>query len=214
MAKLLSGYSQKYSNYLSESVVGPDGKKRTYITGPYQVFDEENQNGRIYPRSILLPEVERYNRDYVEKNRAFGELDHPDSPDVNGDRIAHRVVKLWVEGNVVYGKSLVLDTSLGREVKAMLEDGGVMGVSSRALGDVGYGNKVENLHLVCWDIVHEPSVASALMEQLSESREWKIADVVRKEALVREVVTAKSINKMDGERVIRAFRRYFGSMTK
>lgn len=172
MAKLLPGYSKK-QNLLTESI--ENGGKDIYLTGIFQVFDEENENGRIYPERVLSPEIERYKNEFVVTNRAFGELDHPeDRASISGDRVCHRIVELWVEGKNVMGKTLILDTTLGKEVKAMLHNGGTLGVSSRSLGDTDHSNTVKELYLICWDIVSEPSVSVALLEKLMESKKYDI----------------------------------------
>lgn len=175
MAHLISGYNKKQGNLklLKESTDVKSGD--VYLTGIFQVYDEENENGRIYPENVLSPEVQRYAEEFVKTNRAFGELDHPeDRATIAGERVCHRIVDLWVEGKNVMGKTLILDTTLGKEVKAMLHNGGVLGVSSRSLGETDGYNRVKDLYLICWDIVSEPSVSVALMEQINESKDYDI----------------------------------------
>lgn len=170
MSKLLTGYSAKSQFKVIRESTAPGGD--IYIQGPYQIADEPNQNGRKYPRSILFPEVQRYIKEYVKTGRALGELDHPDGSNIAGDRICHRIVDMWIEGNVVMGKSLILDTSKGKEVRAILEGGGIMGVSSRSLGDYDRNGNVTDLQIICWDVVQEPSVSIALVEKLNESYDF------------------------------------------
>lgn len=209
MAQLLAGYTKKQNDigFVTESVK-TTGKTKLYINGPFQIYEEENQNGRRYPKHVLQPEIERYLKEYVQKGRAFGELDHPENPEINGHKICHRVVDLWEEGNVVMGRSLILGTSMGREVRAMLEDGGVMGVSSRSLGDVDHNNLVTELHLICWDVVQEPSVSAALMESLSESKNWDLKNFI-KDSRINIKEKMKEINKVvkiDEQRLEKQFR--------
>ncbi len=147
-----------------------------------------------------MPEIERYKRDYVDTGRGFGQLAHPEGPELEESRFAHRVVDLWVEGNVVWGKSLVLDTECGRTIKAMLEDGGVIGVSSRSLGGMDSNGIVNELHVICFDAVFEPSVQCALMEQINESKSWDIhtlKESTEKTRMINEVknTSKKTINE-------------------
>lgn len=202
MAKLLSGYNKKQGTLkLLKESVEPSDSKDVYLTGIFQVFDEENENGRIYPESVLRPEVERYVQEFVKTNRAFGELDHPEErATIAGDRVCHRVVDLWIEGKNVMGKTLILDTTLGKEVKAMLKNGGVLGVSSRSLGETDNYNRVKDLYLICWDVVQEPSVSVALMEKLNEAREFDIQLFKKFDKKVKKLKEYKNINKDDLER--------------
>lgn len=206
MALLISGYNKKQSSlgFVCEAE-NKNGKQKTYLRGPYQIFDEENQNGRIYPREILMPEIERYKKEYVDTGRAFGELDHPEGPEINGDRICHRIVDLWVEGNVVWGKSLILNTSKGKEVQAMMEDGGVMGVSSRALGELDGQSKVYDMHLICWDVVQEPSVSIALMEKINESKVYDMQKFIETEKKLYDCT--KKINRDDERKMLAELKR-------
>lgn len=207
MARLISDYNKKQINSFSvlrEAIPG-QSEKRLFVKCPFQVFDEENQNGRIYPREILMPEIDRYKKEYVDTGRAFGELDHPEGPEINGDRICHRVVDLWVEGNVVWGKSLILNTSKGKEVQAMLEDGGVMGVSSRALGELDGQSKVYDMHLICWDVVQEPSVSIALMEKINESKVYDMQKFIETEKKLYDCT--KKINRDDERKMLAELKR-------
>ena len=203
MAKLLLDSKRTDIKMITETKV-VSGSQKIYIKGIFQQFGIENQNGRIYPREVMLPEINRYINEYVKTGRAFGELDHPEGPEINGDRICHRIVDLWVEGNDVWGKSLLLNTTMGKEVQAMTEDGGVMGVSSRALGEMDHRNMVNDMHLICWDVVQEPSVATALMESLNESKNYDLKKYIEKEKII--LSRLKNINKIDEKKLISEFR--------
>lgn len=204
-------------NLLKESVVESDGKN-TYITGVFQTFDDENQNGRIYPRKILEPEVYRYKAEFVDAGRAFGELDHPeDRANVACDRCCHRIVDLWIEGNDVMGKSLILDTHLGQDVKAMLKDQGVLGVSSRSLGETDSHNNVKDLYLICWDIVQDPSVARALMNVVNEGKKYDLEEVKRQnkklDEMLKESAVDSTINiEEEQKKILFELRKYFGKI--
>jgi len=151
---------------ITEDVAGIG--QQVYIQGIFSEFNTKNQNGRIYPRNIMEPEIIRFYEKYVKTNRALGELDHPDGPTINLDNVSHRIVDLWFEGDKVYGKALIGGPK-GDDVKSILKMGGVLGVSSRSLGSLNHRNEVDELQIITWDIVHEPSVASAIMTDLTES---------------------------------------------
>ena len=111
-----------------------NGKKTFYIQGPFLQGDIKNRNGRIYESRILAKEVQRYNEAYVNKNRAMGELGHPDGPTVNLDRVSHKITSLRQEGSNFIGKAKILETPMGRIAGALLNDGVTLGVSSRGMG--------------------------------------------------------------------------------
>ncbi len=149
------------------------GKQRVYIQGIFSIFNTKNQNGRIYPREVMEPEVARYMEKYVKSGRALGELDHPPESTINLDRVSHRIVNLWIEGDKVMGKAL-LGGPMGESVKQIFDMGGVLGVSSRSLGSLNHRNEVDELQLITWDIVHEPSVSQAIMGTITESKTPKV----------------------------------------
>ncbi len=111
--------------YIVEEV---NGKKERFIEGIFMQAEKQNRNGRVYPRHVLSKEVERYNKDYVNKNRAFGELGHPDSPTINLDRVSHMITSLRSDGNNFIGKAKILDTPNGQIVKSLLDGGASLGV--------------------------------------------------------------------------------------
>lgn len=152
------------------SQIDPD--KEMVLKGIIQRSNALNQNGRIYPRDILRRELENYMK-IVREKRAFGELDHIDSPIVNMKNISHMITEIWLEGDDVWGKIKVLDTPNGNIIKAVIKAGGVPGISSRALGSVQRENNAnivqDDLQLICFDIVSEPSTNQAFMH-LAESK--------------------------------------------
>jgi hypothetical protein len=143
------------------------------VKGILQRADAENQNGRVYPFNILMREIENYKK-LIREKRAFGCLDHEDSAIVNLQKLSHMIVDIWVEGSTVYGKVKVLDTPNGNIIKSIIKAGGVPGISSRALGSVTKKNGIDevqdDLQIVCWDFVSEPSTHGAFMH-LSEAKE-------------------------------------------
>jgi hypothetical protein len=143
-----------------------------YLSGVMQRCDEQNGNKRVYPSSVLMPEVKNYMKAVKEK-RACGELDHPDDSVVNLKNASHMVTDLWWSGKDLMGKIKVLSTPSGMILKALIGDGVTLGISSRALGSVheSAGSTIveDDLQLICFDIVSEPSTKGAFM-QLSESK--------------------------------------------
>ena len=148
-----------------------------FIQGPFLMAEEKNKNGRIYPMGEMQIEVQRYITEMIDRKRSLGELNHPSSVDVNPERACHMITKLYQEGNIFLGKSKVLNTPMGNIVKSLVMEGVQLGVSSRALGKLNpgtSGNMVSNLHLVCCDIVHDPSAPCAFVDGILESKTWII----------------------------------------
>ena len=153
------------------------GKKHFYIQGPFLQGDIKNRNGRIYESKILAKEVNRYNESYVNKNRAMGELGHPDGPTVNLDRVSHKITSLKQEGSNFIGKAKILETPMGRIAGALLNDGVTLGVSSRGMGSLVQRNGAnyvgEDFMLAtAADIVADPSAPDAFVQGIMEGKEW------------------------------------------
>ena len=153
------------------------GKKHFYIQGPFLQGDIKNRNGRIYESSILAKEVNRYNENYVNKNRAMGELGHPDGPTVNLDRVSHKITSLKQEGSNFIGRAKILETPMGRIAGALLNDGVTLGVSSRGMGSLVSKNGAnyvgEDFMLAtAADIVADPSAPDAFVQGIMEGKEW------------------------------------------
>ena len=151
-------------------------KKSMYIDGPYMVCDETNRNERQYPLEEMKREVDRYITECINKKRSFGELNHPTSADVSLEKACHLVTDLRFEGNVVMGRSKVLSTPAGEIVKALINDGCSLGVSSRALGQLeesseGY-NVVRDMRLIAIDCVADPSYPKAFVNGILESKKY------------------------------------------
>lgn len=154
-----------------------NGGKDYFIEGVFMQAEKQNKNGRVYPYSVLNKEVERYNRDYVNKNRAFGELGHPDSPAINLDRVSHMITNLYPDGNNIMGKAKILDTPNGKIVKSLLDGGACLGVSTRGVGSLkphnGYQLVQDDFHLAtAADIVADPSAPDAFVRGIMENAEW------------------------------------------
>ena len=154
-----------------------NGKKEHFIEGVFMQAEKQNRNGRVYPKDVLGKEAERYNRDYVQKNRAFGELGHPDSPTINLDRVSHMITKLYPDGDNFIGKAKILDTPNGKIVKSLLDGGATRGVSTRGVGSLkpqnGYQVVQDDFHLAtAADIVADPSAPDAFVRGIMEGKEW------------------------------------------
>ena len=154
-----------------------DGEKRYYIEGVFMQADVKNKNGRMYGSNMLAEKVEEYSKNFIDKNRAYGELGHPSNPSINLERVSHRIISLRRDGSNFVGKAQVSSTPYGNIVKGLLEDGGKLGVSSRGLGSLMKENgilKVQSDFLIVTpaDIVADPSAPDAFVEGIMEGREW------------------------------------------
>jgi hypothetical protein len=171
------------------------GEQKVFITGPYMMAEKVNQNGREYSLDEMSSEVLRYTKELVQTRRALGEMNHPQTTDVNPVNACHLVVELKQQGNYFMGKSQVLNTPMGLLLKSLITDNVKMGISSRALGNVtesGTVKKVSNFRLICLDVVHQPSVQDAMLESIMESKEWTI----RPDGTIVELA-AKAYNELE-----------------
>lgn len=169
-----------------------NGVKTLFIQGPFLVAETKNKNGRIYRESTLKNEVNRYNEEYVQKNRAFGELGHPDSPSINLDRVSHLITNLRQEGNVFVGRAKILETPMGKIAKSLLEGGATLGVSSRGMGSLKLENGVnvvqDDYYLAtAADIVADPSAPGAFVQGIMENKEWVFVNGVLCEMEVEQM---------------------------
>ena len=154
-----------------------EGKKNYRIKGVFLQAEVKNRNGRIYPMPVLEKEVARYNKEYIQKNRAFGELGHPDGPTVNLERVSHMITKLHPDGKNFIGEAKILDTPYGKIVKNLINEGASLGVSSRGMGSLeprrGAQVVKDDFYLAtAADIVADPSAPNAFVEGIMEGKEW------------------------------------------
>ena len=161
--------------YLFEEEDG--GSKNYKIRGPFLQAEIKNRNGRIYPMHILEKEVGRYNKEYIQKNRAFGELGHPDGPTVNLERVSHMITRLYPDGTNFIGEAKVMDTPYGKIVKNLIDEGAKLGVSSRGMGSLvpmrGAQVVKDDFYLAtAADIGADPSAPNAFVEGIMEGKEW------------------------------------------
>lgn len=168
------------TNLIVESKLGKG--KEYFIEGIFLQSELKNRNGRMYPESIMDNEVGRYIKESVDKNRAYGELGHPDTPSINLDRVSHMIVSLRKEGTNYIGKAKILETPMGMIARGLLDGGANLGVSSRALGSLQTNN--EGIQIVqddfmlstAADIVADPSAPDAFVRGIMESKEWVFVD--------------------------------------
>lgn len=154
------------------------GKKTHFIEGIFMQGDIKNRNGRVYPSNVIAKEVHRYNEQYVNKKRAFGELGHPDGPTVNLDRVSHNVINLKQDGSNFVGKAKIMATPMGNIVKSLMDEGATLGVSSRGMGSLKENKKgimeVQDDFMLATagDIVADPSAPDAFVRGIMEGVEW------------------------------------------
>ena len=168
------------TNTIVESKLGKG--KEYFIEGIFLQSELKNRNGRMYPESVMDNEVNRYIKESVDKNRAYGELGHPDTPSINLDRVSHMIVSLRKEGTNYIGKAKILETPMGQIARGLLDGGANLGVSSRALGSLQANN--EGVQIVqddfmlstAADIVADPSAPDAFVRGIMESKEWVFVD--------------------------------------
>ena len=153
------------------------GEKDYFIEGIFMQSEIKNRNGRIYPKEVIQKEVKRYNKEFVEQKRAYGELGHPEGPTINLDKVSHMIEKLEEDGNNYVGRAKILSTPNGQIVKNLIDDGAKLGVSSRGLGSLeSKGNaqyvKDDFQLATAGDIVADPSAPEAFVEGIMEGVEW------------------------------------------
>jgi len=164
------------------------------VQGVLQRAGAKNQNGRVYPKNILMRECQRYQREYIAQNRALGELDHPESSVVNLNNVSHNVLKIWWDGDDLKGAVQILDTPSGNILKSLFKAGITLGISSRGLGSVkelrneGVVEVQDDFELICWDFVSNPSTHGAFMSPkgLNES----VTKTTNKYGKVNEIITS------------------------
>ena len=171
--KLISEEIQD-AEYLVENV---NGQKKYKIKGVFLQSDIKNRNGRVYPKQVMMKEVNRYTEQFVNKNRAFGELGHPDGPTVNLERVSHMITKLTQDGANYYGEAKIMNTPYGKIVKGLIDEGAQLGVSSRGLGSLEQRNganyvKSDFMLATAADIVADPSAPNAFVQGIMENKEW------------------------------------------
>jgi len=183
---------------ITEELNEATSEKSYFIEGIFMQAEQKNRNGRVYPKKTLMDEVNRYNAEYVQKNRALGELNHPQGPTVNLDRVSHMIKELREQGNDVYGKAKIMDTPMGDIAKNLIKEGAKLGVSSRGMGSLkqnsnGVNEVQKDFMLAAVDIVADPSAPNAFVNGIMEGAEWVWDGDVLREKQISEY--AKIIDK-------------------
>lgn len=214
--KLIAEFNETISPIITESA---NGKKDYFIEGVFMQADIKNRNGRVYPKSIMEKEVGRYVKEFVEKDRAFGELGHPEGPTINLDKVSHLIQSLTLEGKNYVGKAKVLSTPNGEIVKALINDGAKLGVSSRGLGSLEQKGNAQYVKddfqlATAGDIVADPSAPEAFVEGIMEGVEWVyqngILTQLQVEDMQKELKSAK-LNKLE-ETKLNLWKRFVESL--
>ena len=190
--KLISEFND--NNLAVNITEGKNGQKKYNIEGIFAQAEGKNRNGRIYPMQVMEKAVGKYSTDQVSKGRAVGELNHPEGPTVNLDKVSHKINDLKFEGNDVMGKAQILDTPMGNIVKGLLEGGVQLGVSTRGMGSLEQRNNAmyvkDDFMLNAIDIVQDPSAPGAFVNGIMEGVEW---------VWHNGIIEAKTIEKMETE---------------
>jgi len=194
----------EYNDYAISPVIveqNEKGEKEYYIEGVFMQSEIKNRNGRIYPKNIMEKEVNRYRKEFIEKDRAFGELGHPEGPTINLDRVSHLITSLEEQDNNYVGRAKILSTPNGQIVRSLISDGAKLGVSSRGLGSLESKGDAQYVKgdfqlATAADIVADPSAPEAFVEGIYEGVEWVMENGILKavelEAMQTELRNAQS----------------------
>jgi hypothetical protein len=192
---------------------GAGKEKQYFIEGVFLQGGIKNKNGRLYPVEVLRREVDRYTKEYVDSNRALGELGHPTNPSINLDRVSHKIISLREDGNNIIGRAKIMDTPFGKIVKNLMDEGVKLGVSSRGLGSL---QEKDGVKIVCEDfrlitaadIVADPSAPDAFVTNLMENKEWvwENGKLIEREVEVKNIInTTSKKGKLNEENLIKIF---------
>ena len=190
--KLISEFVENDIEFLITE--GKNGSKNYKIQGVFAQAEKKNRNGRIYPMPIMEKALGKYNDEQVTKGRAVGELNHPEGPTVNLDKVSHKINKLEFQGNDIVGEASILNTPMGEVVKGLLDGGVTFGVSTRGMGSLSQRNGamiVNNDYILnAVDIVQDPSAPGAFVNGIMEGVEW---------VWNNGIIEAQTIEKMETE---------------
>jgi len=196
-----------------------DGTKEFYIRGNFMQAGVKNRNNRIYDIDVLSPAVEKYMTEYVDKNRALGELNHPSGPTVNLDRVSHIIKEMTADGNNFIGKAKILNSPMGKIVQNLIEEGACLGVSSRGMGslkknETGINEVQKDFILSAVDIVADPSAPDAFVDGIMEGREWIWDNGVIREKQIAEYerIVKESSRKNLEENAIKVFKDFISKL--
>ena len=216
--KLITEINEQVNIITEETEVG--GGKQFYIEGIFMQAEQPNRNGRIYPIEVLQKETDRYVTEYVNKNRAYGELGHPEGPTINLERVSHMIKSLKCEGNNFIGRAKIMDTPYGNIVKNLMNEGATLGVSTRGMGTLqerkdGVKVVADDFYLAtAADIVADPSAPDAFVRGIMEGKEWVWENGIIKERQIAEYknIIEKSSKKNLEENMLRTFGHFLSKL--
>ena len=214
--KLITEYVEQNLEMICEAK--KDGSKNYFIEGVFMQSNQKNRNGRIYEKKNLEKAVEKYVTEQVKTGRAVGELNHPEGPTVNLDKVSHKITDLHWQGNDVVGKASILNTPMGNIVSGLLEGGVKLGVSSRGMGSLVQKNGAQyvgdDFMLSTVDIGQDPSAPSAFVNGVMEGVEWVWDNGLIRQQDIEEIETEiKSAPRKDLQVAeIRAFKNFLSKL--
>ena len=207
-------FIERNTDFDTECIIEEDTQqvKNYMIRGPFLQSEIRNHNNRIYPKTILKDEVEKYIKEKIEKQQGLGELGHPNNPSINLDRVSHKIIALKEEGNNFIGEAKIIDTPFGKIVKNLMDEKIRFGVSSRGLGSIKDSSGV---NIVCEyrivtpaDIVSDPSGPQCFVDAIMENREWVWENdrLIEKETPIKQLINDSAKKKeLDEERLLVLF---------
>ena len=208
---------------ICEDLIVEEKGKELYIEGVFLQSNVQNRNGRVYPKEVLEKEVKRYTENYINKNRAFGELGHPDGPSINLERVSHMIKSLKLEGDNYIGKAKIMkETPYGAIVSNLIKEGASLGVSSRGMGSVKSSKNGENVVqndfylATAADIVADPSAPDAFVNGIMEGKEWIWDNGIIREAQIdsyRSAVRSAKSKEMESTK-LGLFEDFFEKLSK
>jgi len=215
--KLICEVNEEIKHEITE---GANGKKALHIEGVFMQGDIKNKNGRMYPKEILEKEVRRYNKEYIDKNRAYGELGHPQGPTINLERVSHMITQLQPDGSNFVGKAKIMtETPYGKIVESLINEGAQLGVSSRGMGSLkdkgGVAEVQKDFYLAtAADIVADPSAPNAFVNGIMESKEWVWDNGIIREADIADMQNeVKRASKAELENVkLKVFENFLSKL--
>lgn len=213
--KLIAEYIETDLEVIVEKA--SNGKKNLIIEGVFMQANKKNRNGRVYERKVLESAVNKYIKEQVQTGRAVGELNHPDGPTINLDKVSHKITDLRWEGNDVVGKASILQTPMGKIVEGLLEGGVKLGVSSRGMGTLVQKQGVQHVGgdfmLSTVDIVQDPSAPEAFVNGIMEGVDWVWNNGVLVAQEIESIETEIKESKLvSGDTEIRAFKNFLSKL--
>jgi len=217
--KLIKELNEDLQFIVEES--SDNGKKSLFIEGVFLQADLKNRNGRMYPKEIMAKEVNRYVKEQVNTKRAYGELGHPEGPNINLDRVSHMIVSLREDGNNWVGRAKILDTPMGNIASSLIKEGAGLGVSSRGLGtlkEVNGINEVQDDFMLATaaDIVADPSAPDAYIQGIMEGKEWVFVKGVWQDREIEETknLIKKTSSRNLSETKVKAFEAFLDKISR